>query len=84
VANNYRGISLLSTSYKILFNILSCLSPYLMKLVEIVSVRFNTTDRLVIDFMHSSDTGEKCGFRENSRLENLSNNLLSKDKQQTD
>jgi hypothetical protein len=39
--NNYRGISLLSTSYKILSNVLS-------RLLEIINVDFNITDQLLI------------------------------------
>jgi hypothetical protein len=42
--NNYLGISLLSTSYKILSNIL------LSRLVGIISVGFDVTDQLLIRF----------------------------------
>jgi hypothetical protein len=44
--NNYRGISLLSSSYKILSNIF--LSQ--MKLLVITSVGFDITDKLLIRF----------------------------------
>jgi hypothetical protein len=65
--SNYRGISLLSTSYKILFNILfSRLSPYMyMKLLRIVSVGLDVTDQLLI---RSSDTGENMGVQWDSTL----------------
>jgi hypothetical protein len=43
--NHYRGISLLSTSYKISSN----KSAY-MKLLETISVDFNETDKLLIRF----------------------------------
>jgi hypothetical protein len=46
---NYRGISLLSTSYKILSNIfLSRLSPYVDEIIGIISVGFDVTDQLLI------------------------------------
>jgi hypothetical protein len=49
--NNYRGMSLLSTTYKILSNILfSTLSGKQMKLLEIMSVGFDVTDQLLIRF----------------------------------
>jgi hypothetical protein len=52
--NNSLGISLLSTSYKILSNILlSRLDP----------VGFDITDQLLSDFLHSSDTGERMGVQ---------------------
>jgi hypothetical protein len=47
LTNNYRGISLLSTSYKILLHILlSQLSPYIDKIIG----DFNVTDQLLIRF----------------------------------
>jgi hypothetical protein len=47
--NNYRGISLLSTTYKIVFNILlSRLTPYRRKLLGIINVDFNATGQLLI------------------------------------
>jgi hypothetical protein len=49
--NNYRGISLLSTSYKILSNILlSMLSPDIDKIMVIINVGFGVTDQLLIRF----------------------------------
>jgi hypothetical protein len=56
---NYRGISLLSTSYKIVSNILlSRLSPYID---EITCVGFDVTNQLLIRFFYSSDAEEKMG-----------------------
>jgi hypothetical protein len=48
--SNYRGISLLSTSYKILSNILlSRLSPYMDEIIlGIFDVGFDVTDQLLI------------------------------------
>jgi hypothetical protein len=41
LTNDYRGISLLSTSYKILSNILlSKLSPYIYEIIGVISVSF--------------------------------------------
>jgi hypothetical protein len=58
--NNYPGISLLSTSYKILSNILlSRLSPYIDEIIGTISVDFDVTDQLLSDFLHSSDTGKE-------------------------
>jgi hypothetical protein len=34
-----------------------------MKLLGIISVGFNVTDKLMIDFVHSSDTGDKMGVQ---------------------
>jgi hypothetical protein len=49
--NNYREISLLSTSYKILSNILlSRFSPNIDKLLGIISLGFDVADRLLIRF----------------------------------
>jgi hypothetical protein len=51
--NNYRGVSLLSTTYKILSNILlSKLTPYARKLVGIINVDFDATGQLL--FGHSA------------------------------
>jgi hypothetical protein len=51
MTNNYCGISLLSTSYKILSNILlSRLSPYIDEIVGIISDGFDVTDQLLIRF----------------------------------
>jgi hypothetical protein len=60
---NYRGISLLSASYKILFSILlSRLSPYIDKIIGDHQCRFqltrSTTGQI---FLHLSDIGEKVG-----------------------
>jgi len=47
--NNYRGISHLPTTYKILSNILlSRLIPYAKKLSGIINVAFDATGRLLI------------------------------------
>jgi hypothetical protein len=49
--NNYRGISLLSTSYIILWNILLLqLSPYINEIIGIICVYFDITDQLLIRF----------------------------------
>jgi hypothetical protein len=42
------GISLLSTSYKILPNVLSRLSLYIDEIIGIISVGFNIRDQLLI------------------------------------
>jgi hypothetical protein len=47
--SNHKGISLLSTTYKILSNILlSRLTPYGDELLGIISVDFDATDQLLI------------------------------------
>ena len=47
--NNYRGISLLPTTYKISFNILlSRLIPYAKEIIGIINVPFDATGRLLI------------------------------------
>ena len=47
--SNYRGISLLSTTYRILSNILlSRLTQYAEKILGIMSVNFNATSQLLI------------------------------------
>jgi hypothetical protein len=49
--NNYRGISLLSTSWTILSNILlSRLSLYINEIIGVISVGFDVTDQLLIRF----------------------------------
>jgi hypothetical protein len=49
--NNYRGISLLSNSYKVSSNIiLSRLSPYIDSIIVIISVGFYLIDQLLIRF----------------------------------
>jgi hypothetical protein len=61
--NNYSGISLLSTSYKMLWNILlSRLVSYIDEIIGIISVGFDVTDQLLIKFS-ASDTGEKMGVQ---------------------
>jgi hypothetical protein len=66
--SNYRGISLLSTSYKIVYNILlSRLSPYVDEIIRNHQCGFrcnrSTTNQI---FLHSLDTGEKMGVQCNS------------------
>jgi hypothetical protein len=61
--SNYRGISLLSTSFKILANILlSVLSPYVEEIIGDYHCGFrhnkSTTAQI---FLQTSDTGEKVG-----------------------
>ena len=47
--NNYSGISLLTTTYKILSNILlSRLIPYAKEIIRIINVTFDATGRLLI------------------------------------
>ena len=47
--NNYSGISLLPTTFKILSNILlSRLIPYAKEIIGIINVAFDATDRLLI------------------------------------
>jgi len=47
--NNYRGISLLPTTYKILSNILLLrLIPYAKEIIGIINVAFDVTGRLLI------------------------------------
>ena len=47
--NNYRGISLLPTTYKILSNILfSRLIPYAKEIIGVINVSFDATGRLLI------------------------------------
>jgi sorting nexin-29 len=59
--SNYRGISLLSTSFKILSNILlSRLTPYVDEIIgnHQCGFRHNRSD-----ILHSSDTGEEMGVQ---------------------
>jgi hypothetical protein len=63
--SNYRGISLLSTSYIDLFNMfLSSLSPHICEIIGDRQRGFRcnrtTTDQI---FLHSLDTGEKMGVQ---------------------
>jgi hypothetical protein len=53
--SNYHRISMLSTSYKILTNIL------LLRLLANISVGFDVTNQLMIRFFHLSDAVEKTG-----------------------
>jgi sorting nexin-29 len=58
--NNYHGISLLSTSYKSLSNILlSRLGPYVDKIIGDHQCGFRRNRSILIRFFHSSDTVEK-------------------------
>jgi hypothetical protein len=59
--SNYRGISLLSTSYKILSNILlSRLSPYIDEIIGDYQCGFRRNRSINGQiFLHSSDTREK-------------------------
>jgi hypothetical protein len=75
--SNYGGISLLSTSYKILSNILlSRLSPYIDEIIgnHQCGIRRNrsTSDA---DLMHSPDTGEKMGDQCDSTSDRLQESL---------
>jgi hypothetical protein len=65
-SNNYPGISLLSSSYKILSNMLSRLSRYIVEIIGIISVGFGITDQLLIRFSTSTDTVEKMGAQRDS------------------
>jgi hypothetical protein len=63
--SNYRGISLVSTSYNIFFPI-SFSQGYVyiqMKLLRIINVVFNITDQLLTRFLHLSDAEEKMGIQ---------------------
>jgi hypothetical protein len=62
LTNNYRGISLLSTSYTILSNILlPRLSPYIDETIGDHQCRFRHNRS---NFLHSPDTGEKMAVHE--------------------
>jgi hypothetical protein len=57
--NNYRGISLLSTAYKILSNILLArLTPYVNEIVSDHQCGFRRNINYQSDFLHSADTRE--------------------------
>jgi hypothetical protein len=57
-------ISLLSTSYKILSNILlSRLSPYIDVIIGDHQCGFRLTDQLLIRFLHSSNIGNEIGVQ---------------------
>jgi hypothetical protein len=61
--NNYHGISLLSTSYKILSNVLlSRLSPYIDEIIGDHQCGFRW-NRSTLIRLHSTDTGEKMGVQ---------------------
>jgi hypothetical protein len=65
--NNYRGISLLSTSYKMLSNILlSRLSPYIDEIIEDHQCGFRRNRSTTDQILHSSHTGEKMGIQRDS------------------
>jgi hypothetical protein len=55
--SNYTGISLLSTVYKILCNILlSRLTPYAEAIMGTISVDFDIIGQLLVTNLHSSNT----------------------------
>jgi hypothetical protein len=63
--SNYRRVSLLPTSYKILSNILLLrLSPYIDEFIRDHQFGFDVADQLLIRFFHSSDIGEKMEYNE--------------------
>jgi hypothetical protein len=59
--SNYRGVSLLSPSYKILSNILSRLKPYADEIIRITKVGFNITDQRPITFSTLGKYWRKVG-----------------------
>ena len=62
--NNYRGISLLPTTYKILSNILLLrLIPYAKKLLGIINVAFDATGRILIIYTASAKCLRKMGIQ---------------------
>ena len=70
--NNYRGISLLPTTYKILSNILlSRLIPYAKKLSGIINAAFDATGRLLI--MYSAFA--KCLRKNGNTMKKIINSL---------
>ena len=61
--NNYRGIPLLPTTYKILSNILlSRLVPYAKQIIGIINVAFHATDRLLIIYSSFAKCLRKNGM----------------------
>jgi len=48
--SNCRGMSLLLTAHKLLSNLLSMLTPYIDKIIDIISVNFNIADQLLIKY----------------------------------
>jgi hypothetical protein len=60
--SNYRGISLVSTSYKILSSILLArLTQYADEVIGITYVDFGVIDQRPIKFLYPAYTGEKIG-----------------------
>jgi hypothetical protein len=59
---NYRGISPLSTAYKILYNtLLARLTPYVNEVIVDHQCWFRRNRPTTDDFLHSADTREKMG-----------------------
>jgi hypothetical protein len=71
--NNYRGISLLLTSYNMLLNILlSRLSPYTGEIIGDHKCVFQSNRSTIVQIiLHSSDTGEKMSIMSNSAIHRL-------------
>ena len=62
--NNYRGISLLPTTYKVLSSILILTLTHMRgKLLGLINVDSDAICRLLIINFHSSNTGEKMGIQ---------------------
>ena len=62
--NNYRGISLLPTTYKILSNILlSRISPYTEEIIGDLQCGFRRNRSTTDHVLHSANTGEKMGIQ---------------------
>jgi len=62
--SNYRGLSLLSTKYKILSNILlSRLAPYAEEIIGIINVDFDATANYSSYITHSSKSSEEMGIK---------------------
>ena len=70
--NNYRGISLLPNTYKILSSILlSRLIPYAKKIIGIISVAFDATSRLLIIYSTFAKYLRKNGNKMNQFISSL-------------
>ena len=70
--NNYRGISLLPTTYKILSDILlSRLIPYGKEIIGIISVAFDATGRLLITYSAFAKYLRKNGNTVNQFISSL-------------
>jgi len=70
--NNYRGISLLLTTYKILSNtLLSRLIPYVKKIIGIINVAFDATGRLLIIYSAFAKYLRKNGNTVNQFISSL-------------